>query len=82
MKKVRTKKELESQGYAKIESNDLWGFGEEGEFKYVLNIVKKGYLFKASETSNYACKTIKDCIEHYNLGFITYKEFYPDHWMI
>ena len=82
MKKVRTKKELESQGYATIESNEFWGFGEEGEFKYVLNIVKEGYLFKASETSNKACKTIKDCIEHYNLGFITEKELYPDHWMI
>ena len=45
MKKVRTKKELESQGYAKIESNDLWGFGEEGEFKYVLNEFGPLFLF-------------------------------------
>lgn len=69
MKAVRTRKELESQGIATIESNDFWGFGEDGEFKHVLVIIKEGFMFKNEETSNFPCKTIKECIELYNEGF-------------
>ena len=70
MKKVKTKKQLESQGIARIESNDFWQFGGEGEYKYVLNIIKVGVFFKDERTSNFPHKTIKSCIDHYNRGFI------------
>jgi hypothetical protein len=70
MKKVKTRKQLEAQKIAVIESNDFYGFGEDNEFNYVLNIVKKGLVFKHDQTTNYPHKTIKDCIEHYNSGFI------------
>lgn len=78
MKKVRTKKELESQGIARIESNDVWGFGEDGEFKYVLNIIKEGVVFKYEGSSNYAHKTIKDCVDHYNQGFVSWESWYKN----
>ena len=68
--KVTTRKQLESQGIATIESNDLWGFGEGNEFKYVLAITKKGLVFKNEGTRNYPTKTIKECINLYNEGFI------------
>jgi hypothetical protein len=70
MKKVRTRKELESKGIATIVSNDFWGFGDDNEYNYVLNIVKKGLIFKNERTSNYPHKTIKSCIDHYNEGFV------------
>lgn len=69
-KKVTTRKQLESQGIATIESNDFYGFGEENEFRFVLAIVKKGLVFKNEETRNYPTKTIKECINLYNEGFI------------
>lgn len=66
---VRTRKQLEEQGIARIETNEWWGFGDDGEFKYVLNIIKKGLVFKYEKTENYPHKTIKSCIEQYNHGF-------------
>jgi len=65
-----TRKQLEKEGIAKIESNDFWGFGEQGEYKYVLNIIKEGVVFKDERTTNFPHKTIKECIEHYKRGFV------------
>ena len=68
--KATTRKQLESQGIATIDSNDFWGFGEGNEFKYVLVINKKGLVFKNEGTTNYPTKAIKECINLYNEGFI------------
>lgn len=77
--KVKTRKQLEDQGIARIESNDAWGYGEPGEFKYVLNIIDNRFVFKHEGSTNYSHATIKDCIDHYNDGFVTRKEFYTNH---
>lgn len=64
-----TRKQLEKEGIAKIESNDFFSFGDPGDYKYVLNIIKEGLVFKDEKTTNFPHKTIKGCIEHYKRGF-------------
>ena len=62
---VKSKKALENQGLAVIESNDFWQFNEA---KYVINIIAKNLIFKQTGTSNYSAKTIKECLWIYNRG--------------
>jgi hypothetical protein len=62
---VKSKKALERQGLAVIESNDFWQFNEA---KYVIKIVAKNLVFKQTGTSNYPTQTIRECLWIYNRG--------------
>ena len=64
--KVKSKKALEKQHIAVIDSNEYWQFEDA---KYVLNIVAKGLVFKQTGTYNYPAKTISECLSIYNKGF-------------
>ena len=67
---VKSRKAMEAQGYAKIESNDLHGFDEA---KYVL-VLKSGYILCCERTCTYATMTVRDAIDTYNGGIILEEE--------
>ena len=67
---VKSRKAMEAQGYAKIESNEAHGFDEA---KYVL-VLKSGYVLYCEGTCTYPTMTIRDAIDTYNAGIILEEE--------
>ena len=67
---VKSRKAMEAQGYAKIESNELHGFDEA---KYVL-VLKDDYILCCERTCTYPTMTVRDAIDCYNGGIILEEE--------
>jgi len=63
---MRTKKELEKQGIATIQSNDFYGY-EEAKWVLVLNdeFVDNQQVFSKTKTITFPAMTIAECIGIY-----------------
>lgn len=66
---VKSRKKLEEQGYAKIVSNDWYQYGDEGEWKYVLEM-KEDYKIALEGTITFASRTIGELCSIYNYGLV------------
>ena len=66
---VKSRKKLEGQGFAKIVSNDWYQYGDEGEWKYVLEL-KEDYKLAVEATITFAARTIGELCSVYNQGLI------------
>lgn len=68
---VNTRKQLEAQGIAGIETNDWWQY-DDAKWVLVLNddYVEQGYVFKETKTTMWADLTISRLVEIYNNGII------------
>ncbi len=79
IKNVKTRKQLEQQGFARIESNfgNGWCYLDES-FKWVLIMNDDDFVFKQEGNTIVAGQTIKDLIDTYNDGIVTFKEFYNE----
>lgn len=77
--KVKTRKELESQGFARIESNfgDGWCYLDRS-YKWILVMNDDDYVFHQEGNTVVAGQTIRDLIDIYNDGIITFNEFYNE----
>jgi len=63
---MKTRKDLEKEGIATIESNAFYGYGD-AKWVLVLNdkYVDNEYLFKKTKTITYPAMTIGECIGIY-----------------
>jgi hypothetical protein len=63
---MTTRKKLESEGIAKIESNDFYGYGD-AKWVLVLNdkYIDDEYVFRKTKTITYPAMTIAECASIY-----------------
>ena len=78
-KNVKTRKQLEQEGLARIESNfgQGWCYLDES-YKWVLIINDDDFVFKQEGNTLVVGMTIKELIDVYNEGIVSFKEFYNE----
>lgn len=66
-----TRKQLESEKIATIETNDWWQY-DDANWVLILNdeLIEEGYVFKETQTTMWADLTIKRLTEIYKNGII------------
>lgn len=66
---VNTRKQLEKQGYGKIVSNEFYQYGDEGDYKYVLEL-NNNFKLATEATVTKPSKTIGELLYFYNRGIV------------